>query len=233
MILWTRSSSAADLKFLHRVPRVRLRNFKSKSGTRLIELLVPFGFRSSYSSVPRCITNFENRALADTAAGAMSADHRDLVPRFRLLSSESVADPSKHARVRFCTGDRSRDSRPCDSRLLSSCRYLGRWPSGCEYRFEHDECPACSVHSIPGYLRRRGSLPSRAIRDVLQKIRVKISCAHSIKRESKTIREHGRVQNWLLIDFPPPRACYSCNTLLKRVGGSGDSSAFSLCRGFG
>src|SRR5437588_8917926 len=58
------SASAADLKFLHRVPRVRLRNFRSKSGTRIIELLVPFGFRSSYSSVPRCITNFENRALA-------------------------------------------------------------------------------------------------------------------------------------------------------------------------
>src|SRR5215470_8291623 len=56
-------ASAADLKFLHRVPRVRRRNFKSKSGTRIIELLVPFGFRSSYSSVPRCITNFENRAL--------------------------------------------------------------------------------------------------------------------------------------------------------------------------
>src|SRR5437764_13425155 len=56
--------SAADLKFLHRVPRVRLRNFKSKSGTRIIELLVPFGFRSSWPSVPRYITNFENRALA-------------------------------------------------------------------------------------------------------------------------------------------------------------------------
>jgi hypothetical protein len=56
-------TSAADLKFLHRVPRVPLRNFKSKSGTRIIELLVPFGFRSSYLSVPRCITNFENRAL--------------------------------------------------------------------------------------------------------------------------------------------------------------------------
>src|SRR5207248_2371240 len=59
-----RGTSAADLKFLHRVPRIHLRNFKSKSGTRIIELLVPFGFRSSYSSVPRCITNFENRALA-------------------------------------------------------------------------------------------------------------------------------------------------------------------------
>src|SRR5215467_3276623 len=62
--------SAADLKFLHRVPRVRLRNFKSKSGTRIIELLVPFGFRSSYSSLPRCITNFENRALVSLGGRA-------------------------------------------------------------------------------------------------------------------------------------------------------------------
>src|SRR5262249_28333995 len=68
-------ASAADLKFLHPAPRVRLRNFKSKSGTRTIELLVPFGFRSSYSSVPRCITNFENRALAQ------ALDGDELLPR--------------------------------------------------------------------------------------------------------------------------------------------------------
>ena len=29
--------SAADLKFLHRLPRVRLTNFKSKSGTAFID----------------------------------------------------------------------------------------------------------------------------------------------------------------------------------------------------
>jgi hypothetical protein len=29
--------SAADLKFLHRLPRVRLGNFKSKSGTAIID----------------------------------------------------------------------------------------------------------------------------------------------------------------------------------------------------
>src|SRR5262249_49879426 len=122
-----------------------------------------------------------------------------------------------------------------DSRLLSSCRYLGRWPSGCgiDSRFEHDECSACSVHSVPGYLRRRGLLPRRAIRDVLQKIRVEMRCAQSIKERQKRSAEHGRGQNWLLIGSPPPRACYSCNTLLKRIGDSGDSSAFSLCRGFG
>ena len=34
-------TSAADLKFLQRLPRARVRNFKSKSGTRIIELLVP------------------------------------------------------------------------------------------------------------------------------------------------------------------------------------------------
>jgi hypothetical protein len=38
----SRRSSAADLKFLHHLPRTRLRNFKSKSGTRIICLLVPF-----------------------------------------------------------------------------------------------------------------------------------------------------------------------------------------------
>src|SRR5262249_33735870 len=69
-------TSAADLKFLHRVPRVRLRNFKSKSGTRVIELLVPFGFRSSCPSVPRCITNFENRALTGQAAKTVILSRR-------------------------------------------------------------------------------------------------------------------------------------------------------------
>src|SRR5215831_138972 len=33
--------------------------------------------------------------------------------------------------------------------------------------------------------------------------------------------------------FPRPLACYSCNTLPKRLSGTGDTSAFSLCRGFG
>src|ERR1700751_3094403 len=34
-------ASAADLKFLHRLRQAHLRNFKSKSGTRIICLLVP------------------------------------------------------------------------------------------------------------------------------------------------------------------------------------------------
>src|SRR2546430_4947632 len=34
-------SSAADLKFLHRLRQTHFRNFKSKSGARIIYLLVP------------------------------------------------------------------------------------------------------------------------------------------------------------------------------------------------
>src|SRR5256886_7714469 len=36
-----RGTSAADLKFLHRLRQTLFRNFKSKSGTRIICLLVP------------------------------------------------------------------------------------------------------------------------------------------------------------------------------------------------
>src|SRR5262249_9897485 len=39
------------------------RNFKSKSGTRIINLLVPLCFRSSCRVVLQCITNFEGGAL--------------------------------------------------------------------------------------------------------------------------------------------------------------------------
>src|SRR5438128_4142863 len=35
------NTSAADLKFLHRLRQTHFRNFKSKSGTRIICLLVP------------------------------------------------------------------------------------------------------------------------------------------------------------------------------------------------
>src|SRR5260221_5507690 len=41
-----------------------IRNFKSKSGTRIIELLVPLCFRSSCQSMLRRMTNFGNGALA-------------------------------------------------------------------------------------------------------------------------------------------------------------------------
>jgi len=39
--------SAADLKSLLCKPQCRFRDFRSKSGTRIMILLVPFAFRSS------------------------------------------------------------------------------------------------------------------------------------------------------------------------------------------
>src|ERR1700716_3744503 len=42
-----RRASAADLKSLRRKRRTHPRDFKSKSGTRIINLLVPIAFRSS------------------------------------------------------------------------------------------------------------------------------------------------------------------------------------------
>src|SRR6476620_9410209 len=39
--------STADLKFLHYLQRVHLREFRIESGTRIIKLLVPFAFRGS------------------------------------------------------------------------------------------------------------------------------------------------------------------------------------------
>jgi hypothetical protein len=55
--------SAACLKFLHHWLRVR-QELQTESGTRIIDLLVPFAFRSSCERVLRCITNFGKRALA-------------------------------------------------------------------------------------------------------------------------------------------------------------------------
>src|SRR5215510_786098 len=57
------AASAADLKFLYLPAASSVRNFKSKSGTRIIELPVPLCFRSSCQSVQRRITNFGNGAL--------------------------------------------------------------------------------------------------------------------------------------------------------------------------
>ena len=55
--------SAADLKFLQHLPQNSSRNFKSKSGTRIINLPVPLCFRSSCRDVLQSITNFESGAL--------------------------------------------------------------------------------------------------------------------------------------------------------------------------
>jgi hypothetical protein len=56
------AASAADLKFLQGLPHARVRNFKSKSGTGNIGLLVPHYFRSSRQNEPRGFANFGNGA---------------------------------------------------------------------------------------------------------------------------------------------------------------------------
>src|SRR5476651_1290939 len=44
ILILPRDASAADLKFLQRLPQAHARNFKSKSGTRNMELPVPRTF---------------------------------------------------------------------------------------------------------------------------------------------------------------------------------------------
>jgi len=78
-----RCTSAADLKVPTPPAANSVRNFKSKSGTRIMELLVPLCFRSSYQSVLRCITNFENVALAT---------RRSLEFRYDAIESDHSAD---------------------------------------------------------------------------------------------------------------------------------------------
>src|SRR2546430_10316718 len=75
-------ASAADLKFLHRLRQTHSRNFKSKSGTRIICLLVPFllpkfvseGAAMYHELRKRGTTGFEYFGLVDSPAAA--ADRR-------------------------------------------------------------------------------------------------------------------------------------------------------------
>src|SRR4051795_1250474 len=48
-------TSAADLKSLYRKRRNEPRDFKSKSGTRIINLLVPMAFRSSLKVIAEMV----------------------------------------------------------------------------------------------------------------------------------------------------------------------------------
>src|SRR3979490_883715 len=73
IMLWL---GAADLKFLHWLPQAPVRNFRSNSGTRNIELLVPLCFRSSCQRAPQCITNFGNRALGHETQTIDRGDRR-------------------------------------------------------------------------------------------------------------------------------------------------------------
>src|SRR5258705_5644041 len=67
-----------------------VRNFKSKSGTGIIELLVPLCFRSSCQWLLRCITNFGSGALGVELPGhnakrASNIQHRGADPLDRVF----------------------------------------------------------------------------------------------------------------------------------------------------
>src|SRR3954452_12803272 len=63
-------TSAADLKFLHRKRRNEPRDFKSKSGTRVMNLLVPMAFRSSQKVIAEMV--YELRKVGTSAADLKS-----------------------------------------------------------------------------------------------------------------------------------------------------------------
>src|ERR1700687_5136418 len=57
--------SAADLKFLHQLPQSRPRNFKSKSGTTSIALLVPLLFPKFAREVAAAVHELRKRGTSD------------------------------------------------------------------------------------------------------------------------------------------------------------------------
>src|SRR5215468_5645069 len=71
-------ASAADLKFLHHLQRVRLRNFKSRSGTRIINLLVPSWFSKFVSE--RAALYHELRKPGTSAADLKFLHHLPRIP---------------------------------------------------------------------------------------------------------------------------------------------------------
>ena len=56
-------TSTADLKSLTHARQNLIRDFRSKAALEIIELLVPFAFRSSFARMRSRITNFGKRVL--------------------------------------------------------------------------------------------------------------------------------------------------------------------------
>jgi hypothetical protein len=54
-------TGAADLKFLHRLPHARIRNFKSMSGTGNLKSLVPLLFPKFVSEVAAMVHELRKR----------------------------------------------------------------------------------------------------------------------------------------------------------------------------
>src|SRR5438132_3722286 len=84
-----RGTSAADLKFLHRLRQTHFRNFKSKSGTRIICLLVPLLLPKFVSEGAAMYHELRKRG---TSASAQSAPN---CPTMRKVNvGVSVAPPN-------------------------------------------------------------------------------------------------------------------------------------------
>src|SRR4029077_13090737 len=84
------------------VAAISSRNFKSKSGTRIIFLLMPLCFRSSCQRLPRCITNFGSGALVFLRGGGKRAEQAiPGDPHGRRMAQPAHAGAiSDHARTR-------------------------------------------------------------------------------------------------------------------------------------
>src|SRR5437879_7247349 len=66
-------ASAADLKFLHRLRQTHFRNFKSKSGTRIICLLVPLLLPKFVSEGAAMYHELRKRGTSGTALVILSS----------------------------------------------------------------------------------------------------------------------------------------------------------------
>src|SRR6266702_3943273 len=81
-----RGTSAADLKFLHRPRQTHFRNFKSKSGTRIIYLLVPLLLPKFVSEGAAMYHELRKRG---TSAADLKFLHRLRQTHFRNFKSKS------------------------------------------------------------------------------------------------------------------------------------------------
>src|SRR5947209_8343980 len=81
-----RGTSAADLKFLHRLRQTHFRNFKSKSGTRIICLLVPLLLPKFVSEGAAMYHELRKRG---TSAADLKFLHRLRQTHFRNFKSKS------------------------------------------------------------------------------------------------------------------------------------------------
>src|SRR2546430_17517335 len=86
-------ASAADLKFLHRLRQTHFRNFKSKSGTRIICLLVPLLLPKFVSEGAAMHHELRKRGTSAREEG-MAAQRRGAAIEIVALRKEFVGSPA-------------------------------------------------------------------------------------------------------------------------------------------